>query len=295
MLSLCIVDPSIRNLGNDLTYVFGLSPWASTSKIYDIYTNWTALDFEKRYESTYGESPTYLSAASFASGEVLIASIENSNSFDNLDIQNQILNNFFPTIYGNISFDQNGQSKNDMFVVQVIPTTKEIELVLPNSYADITPYYPVPTWAKRQCEIDTNYCSNHGTCSPAGKCICDYGYYGYDNVNSCDTYCIGTFDPITGGCAKFTTYYVGILADYQFHEHNEYIAHIQLATLMINNKTDGWFDDILNVHIILNVSDGGCDSTTAQHSIKKLNNWAISLNNGNSLDGLIGSYCSSAR
>ena len=294
MLSLCIVDPSIKSLGEDLAYVFGLSPWAPTSKIYDTYTKWTALDFESRYESTYNEKSTYLSAASFASGEVLVASMEKANSLDHLDIKKQILKNYYPTIYGNISFNQYGQSKNDMFVVQVVPTTKEIELVLPQSYSDTHPFYPAPTWSKRQCDLDTNYCSNHGTCSSAGKCVCDYGYYGYNNVYSCDTYCIGTFDPITGGCAKFTTYYVGALVDYQIPESTEYIAHIKLATEMVNNKTDGWFDDILNVHLILNVSNGGCDATIAQQSAKVLNNWAISISN-HALDGMIGSYCSSAR
>lgn len=294
MLSLCIINPSLLDLGEDLSYVFALAPWASTSKIYDQYTNWTAVEFETRYETTFGSTPTYLSAASFASGEILLASIEATNTINSSVLQQHILNSFYPTLYGNISFNSIGQSSNDMFVVQVMPGTHHPEIVLPDSYADISPYFPVPSWSKRKCQIDTNYCSSHGTCSSAGVCICDYGYYGFENVNSCDTYCVGTFDPETGGCAKFTTYYVGVILDYQFPEFSEYLAHIALAAEMINNKTDGWFDDILNVHLILNASDSACDSGVASEASKKLNHWANVVNN-NPMDGMIGGYCSSAR
>lgn len=295
MLSLCIINPSLLALGDDLSYVFALAPWASTSKIYDQYTSWTAADFERRYQETFGSDPTYMSAASFANGEILLSSLESTFSFDHKILQNNILGSHFPTLYGNISFNSLGQSKNDMFVVQVMPSSHQIEIVLPESYADVSPYFPVPTWSKRRCEIETNYCSSHGTCTSSGVCECDYGYYGFENINSCDTYCVGTFDPETGGCAKFTTYYVGVILDYQFPEHSEYLAHISLATEMVNNKTDGWFDDILNVHLILNTSDTACDYTIAGEASEKLNLWAKSVNNNNALDGMIGGYCSSAR
>lgn len=294
MLSLCIINPSLQ-LGDDLAYVFALSPWASTSKIYDQYTTWTAADFETRYQSTFSDNPTYISAAAFASGEILLSSIESTHSFDHKILQDHILSSHFPTLYGNISFNSIGQSKNDMFVVQIMPNSLQIEIVLPELYADIQPYFPVPTWAKRQCEIETNYCSSHGTCSSSGVCECDYGYYGYENINSCDTYCVGTFDPVTGGCAKFTTYYVGVILDYQFPEYSEYLAHVVLAAEMINNKTDGWFDDILNVHLVLNANDTACDYTIAGKASQNLNNWAMSVNKDNALDGMIGGYCSSAR
>jgi hypothetical protein len=301
MLSLCIINPSLLDLGDDLSYIFALSPWASTSKIYDQYTNWTAKEFETKYFETFGSSPTYLSAASFASGEILLSSIETMNTMNTASssslLQQILLNSSssYPTLYGNISFNSIGQSKNEMFVIQIMPTTQHVEIILPSSYADILPYYPVPTWSQRQCEMNTNYCSSHGTCSSTGECICDYGYYGYENINSCDTYCVGTFDLVTGGCAKFTTYYVGVILDYQFQEYSEYLAHITLAAEMVNNKTDGWFDEILNVHLILNVSDTACDYQVALQASDKLNQWAYSMNNNLPLDGMIGGYCSSAR
>jgi hypothetical protein len=296
MLSLCIINPSLFDLGEDLAYVFALAPWAPTSKIVDQYTNWTANDFETRYLRSYGSIPTYLSAASFASGEILLSSLESINSFDHTLLHQHLLHTSFSTLYGNISFNTIGQSANDMFVIQVTPNSQQnIEIVLPTSLAEVPGYYPVPTWLQRQCQVTTNYCSSHGTCTPTGTCQCDYGYYGFNNLLSCDTYCVGTFDSETGACAKFTTFYVGIILDYQFPEYLEYVSHVRLAAEMINNKSDGWFDDIVNVNLILNMSDSGCDYEIAHDAAMKLNQWAMKMNNNNALDGMIGGYCSSAR
>jgi hypothetical protein len=298
MLSLCIINPSLFELKEDLAYIFALAPWASTSKIFDQYTNWTANDFETYYSRSYGYAPTYLSAASFASGEILMAAIESTNSLDHSLLQQHLLHSssFFLTLYGNISFNSIGQSASDMFVVQVMPNSQQnIEIVLPLSLAEVPVSYPVPTWLQRECQVSTDYCSSHGTCTSTGTCQCDYGYYGFTNLLSCDTYCVGTFDPETGACAKFTTYYVGVIVDYQFPEYLEYLSHIRLAAEMINNKSDGWFDEVVNVHLILNVSDSGCDYEIAQQAAYKLNNWAKDRNSNDALDGMIGGYCSSAR
>jgi hypothetical protein len=282
-------------VGQDAAYSFSLTPWAPTPAIKCKYTNWTAQEFSNRYETTYGIVPTFLAAAAFAGGIVLGAGIEKAGTINSSVVEPIIKNGYFETVYGNVSFDESGQSVTELMVVQMQPDSLKYELVRPVAYAVVEEVFPVPSWAERQCTTDTSSCDDHGSCDSSGKCTCDYGYYGFENPDSCDTYCTGTFHSDTGACTRSTTYYIGMLTDYQFPEYKEYIAHSNLAVELINNKTDGWFDDVTaDITLVINVNNSKCTTEGGYAAAVGLNDWALEKSE-HTLAGMIGGYCSAAR
>lgn len=150
--------------------------------------------------------------------------------------------------------------------------------------------YPVPTWAQRDCTEDTSSCSSHGRCNSTGFCVCDPGYYG---SGSCESYCDG--DIVGNKCLADTILYIGGMVAYQYAEAEEYKANMRLAVELINNKTDGWFDDSTSqVHFIMQLNNSACDSTQAVLCLDSQNDWSY-RHQGVPLDGLIGAECSAGR
>jgi hypothetical protein len=150
--------------------------------------------------------------------------------------------------------------------------------------------YPVPTWAQRDCTEETNSCSSHGQCNSTGFCVCDPGYYG---SGSCENYCDG--DIVANTCRANTILYIGGMVAYQYAEAEEYKANMRLAVELINNKTDGWFDNSTSqVHFIMQLNNSGCDSTQAVICLDSQNDWSYQ-HQGVPLDGLIGAECSAGR
>lgn len=225
--------------GDDAAYVFGVTPWAPTPSIRCDYTGWTATEFSEKYVDTYGVPPSYHAAAAFAGGVVLGAAMEATGTTNSSVVRDAIRAGQYQTIYGNVSFSEVGQSLSEMMLVQMQPESLQFAIVWPMKYAVTEAVYPVPTWAQRDCASATSDCDGHGECDASGKCVCDFGYYGFDNLESCDTYCVGTFHPDTGACTRATTYYIGMLTDEQFPDMEEYRAQARLAVDMVNNKTDG--------------------------------------------------------
>jgi hypothetical protein len=72
-------------------------------------------------------------------------------------------------------------------------------------------------------------------------CECDPSYYGLTDPSSCDTYCNG--EVVGGACRGNVVLYIGGMVAYQYAEGPEYAANMRLAVELINNKTDGWFDN----------------------------------------------------
>jgi hypothetical protein len=150
--------------------------------------------------------------------------------------------------------------------------------------------YPVPTWAERDCTEETNSCSSHGACNSTGYCVCDPGYYG---SGSCELYCDG--DIVANTCRPNTILYIGGMVAYDNDEAEEYKANMRLAVELINNKTDGWFDDSTSqIYLIMQLNNSGCDSTQAMMCLDYQNDWSIE-HQGVTLDGLIGAECSAGR
>lgn len=150
--------------------------------------------------------------------------------------------------------------------------------------------YPAPTWAERDCTDRTDSCSSHGHCNSTGSCICDAGYSGSE---TCDLYCDGEI--VANQCRANKILYIGGMVAYQYAEAEEYKANMRLAVDLINNKTDGWFDNATaQVHFILQLNNSGCDSAQAVMCLDDQNDWSLH-HQGVVLDGLIGAECSAGR
>jgi hypothetical protein len=201
------------------------------------------MQFSDKFKEAYGYTPTYNAANTFSAGEILMDAIEKSQSLDPMVLANTLRKSHFETIYTNVSFNSNNQIIVDLLIVQ-----SQYDL----SYTTVFPkytqaIYPMPTWKMKQCEIDTNDCSGRGRCSSDGKCICDDQYYGKVNVESCDTYCDGerAYDPgrKVHFCKSKTTFHIGAVTIADKAQEPEYRAVLRLAVDLINNKTDGYFDN----------------------------------------------------
>eukprot|EP00602_Paraphysomonas_sp_CaronLab_P005348 CAMPEP_0185017998 /NCGR_PEP_ID=MMETSP1103-20130426/842_1 /TAXON_ID=36769 /ORGANISM="Paraphysomonas bandaiensis, Strain Caron Lab Isolate" /LENGTH=1593 /DNA_ID=CAMNT_0027547641 /DNA_START=63 /DNA_END=4844 /DNA_ORIENTATION=- len=285
-------------LGDSASYLFALTPWAPTDDIRGTFTGWTAQDFSDRYSAIYNTVPPYQAASTFAAGIVLVDAIETTQS-----LQEEILLQYlqskrqYETFYANFSFDSHHQAMFDVLLSQVQPintngtTEQDVVLVLPAAVSDAPPIYPAPTWSQRACNRDTNYCSSHGQCDTSGECICDNNYYGAANPSSCDTYCDGQI--VDGACRSSMVYYIGGMVAYQYSEASEYKSSMRLAVDLINNKTDGWFDnDTAQVTLVLQLNNSACSANTAYLALQNQNQWAQGIT-GRNLDGLIGAECSS--
>ena len=149
--------------------------------------------------------------------------------------------------------------------------------------------YPVPTWTQRDCTESFDSCSSHGQCNSTGFCVCDPGFYGL----GCEDFCDGEI--VDNKCRANTVLYIGGMVAYQYSEAEEYKANMRLAVELINNKTDGWFDNSTSqIHFIMQLNNSGCDGPQAVQCLDSQNDWSFH-HQGAPLDGLIGAECSAGR
>ena len=71
----------------------------------------------------YNSDPSYQTAGAFAMGVVLMAAIELSQSLDPSILAQTLQNNFFPTIYGNVTFGPNRLGTSLYLMGQVSSST----------------------------------------------------------------------------------------------------------------------------------------------------------------------------
>jgi hypothetical protein len=269
--------------------------WEKSVQLMDKYTGWTPMEFTEIFKDAYGYSPTYHAANAFSSGEILMAAIEKSQSLEPLVLAETLRKSYFETIYANVSFDGNNQITADLLIVQSL-YDKSYTTVFPKFTEAI---YPMPTWKMKQCEIDTNDCSGHGRCSTDGQCICDDQYYGKINVASCETYCNGERAYDSGRklhfCKSKTTLNIGAVTIAESFEEAELRAVLQLAVDLINNKTDGYFDNT-TAQVFFEVAEDRweCLGEVGFASFEALD-LRVQNTTGFGLSALIGPDCSLAR
>jgi hypothetical protein len=220
-----------------------VTAWEKSVQLVDRYTGWTPMQFNDKFYEAYGDYPSYHAVNAFSGGEILMDAIEKSQSLDPMALADTLRKSYFETIYANVSFDSNNQMIGKMLIVQALN-----DLTYTTVYPKYTEaIYPMPTWETKQCEINTNDCSGHGRCSSDGQCMCDDQYYGKLNFESCDTYCDGerAYDPgrRVHFCKNATTFHIGAVTIADAAEEPEYRSVLRLAADLINNKTDGYFDN----------------------------------------------------
>lgn len=99
------------------------------------------------------------------------------------EISSILSQNIFSTLYGNIRFDENGQSKTPSLLLQYQfdEKTKEYPIeIISGEYKTADYMYPMPTWKSRDC-VSNGLCSD---CDDLGQCICTYSV-GFGENASC--------------------------------------------------------------------------------------------------------------
>lgn len=150
----------------------------------------------------------------------------------------------------------------------------------------------MPPWPQRTCRIDTNNCDGHGACNAEGKCVCETSYYNATKSGSCKDFCAGEIDE--GLCLTPQHFYIGVQTTKSVNDKDEVLSMIRLTISLINNKTDGFFDDeTKHVYLHAQFNDSGCNTSIARNAVEWQNSWAARQKHA--LDGVIGDHCTDAR
>ena len=98
-------------------------------------------NFSSIYKSIYGVYPETHAAIAYACGQVLQQAIVGSGSFNSTAVRNYIVSHTFNTIYGPISFKQNGSPQHPADILAQWQNEK-MQFVYPPSGANATAVYP---------------------------------------------------------------------------------------------------------------------------------------------------------
>jgi len=163
-------------VGRDAEYMMGVTTWDQSMRISDDITGWTAATFTSEFSKFVGKVPTYHAASAASALSVLVQSIEMAGSnWANEEVVAKVISeNMFPTVYGNISFDTNGQSDAPTFLLQY-----NVGMNLQTIYSTSAIVYPMPTWLQRDCRYAASCEGSEipkkekvGVCNEEGICQC---------------------------------------------------------------------------------------------------------------------------
>jgi hypothetical protein len=171
VFTVCIgMDSFVDTVGaTDAMFMTDISPWdPSLSAQVDV-VGWTAMEeFADLFYANTQRASTYHSASAAASVGALVQAIERSNGFDSDAIATVLANEEFTTLYGNLSFDANGQSKApSLFLQYDINTTVVTFYPLDASFGTLV--YPMSTWLHRDCMFKST-CETGSVSTVIGKC-----------------------------------------------------------------------------------------------------------------------------
>lgn len=259
-------------------------------------TGYTPSHLNNLFKQYSGSEAGVLGAHAFAGGEIIQAAIEfqvklnASLATDPVTLSGVISNGTWSTVLSrtNITFAANHIADYALSITQY---TYDMESLFVSDDSELV--YPMPSWASRECERETDGCAGHGKCVDA-TCECEDHYYGSVDTKSCDTMCFGEI--VAGVCRSDHTYFVGVLLDFSSSEFVELEAHLRLAVNLVNNKTDGFLDDKLQqITIKLRVNDSACNADTSRLMLLDQEHWVYNATNGTQeLDGVVGAYCSAS-
>jgi branched-chain amino acid transport system substrate-binding protein len=133
-----------KALGKDADYVYGVASW-STQMNFTGYIFKNTATFVKDFKKKFGYDPDYHNASAIADIAVYKDAIERAGSLDREKVRNAIAATNLSTIYGKVTFMDNGQINGTSVVLQIL--NGEVVQVFPN--AAHAAVYPVPAWNKR--------------------------------------------------------------------------------------------------------------------------------------------------
>ena len=176
---------------SDLPYMMGVSAWhKSLPDIADSATGWTPAEFATVFEQVAFRTPAYQYVSQSVAISVLVQAIERAaasatqkeNSTEIIDdtllfraaVQHELATGQFTTVYGNISFDENGQSEKPFLLLQY-DENRRVHVIGPEEHMGSPEFqivYPMSTWAERDCEAVSDCKETGGICEADGTCTC---------------------------------------------------------------------------------------------------------------------------
>jgi branched-chain amino acid transport system substrate-binding protein len=134
-----------KALGTDANYAFGMTPWLPDKSLKDDWFG-TAEAFAKEYQQRFKYAPDYHAASAVACVETFAKAIAAAGTLDPKKVRDELAKVDFPSLYGHIKFQPNGQISLPQTVIQI-----QDGKVVPIFSEDILakPLYPMPAWAKR--------------------------------------------------------------------------------------------------------------------------------------------------
>jgi len=134
-------------IGNAANYILGPTQWEATMSWEDEYFG-TPADFAARYESLWGEPPTYQAAESTATALALHLAIEQAGSLDMDAVRQALFDLDEVTFYGPINFDETGKNvAKPMGTIQIQDGV--INVVAPSEAAVTDLQFPMPPWEEK--------------------------------------------------------------------------------------------------------------------------------------------------
>jgi branched-chain amino acid transport system substrate-binding protein len=134
-----------KALGKDADYIYGVASWSPQMKFEGaIFKN--NAEFVKSFEAKFGYDPDYHAASAIADIATFKDAIERAGSLDREKVRDAIAATDLQTIYGKVTFAENGQIKGTSVVLQNL--NGEIFQVYP-SLGGAKAVYPIPPWDKR--------------------------------------------------------------------------------------------------------------------------------------------------
>ncbi len=186
VFTICVGQENFVNeAGGDTAYIMGVTPWHSSLQVEDKVTGWSASEFASRYRKACREEDTanvpYQAAMAASLISMLYQTIEGANGFsgNGPQLADYVSKHSFPTMGGNLAFDNNGQLKVPSLTVQY-DTNGGVQTVYPPELSSGPMLYPMPTWDHRDC-INLSGCEGENgnltfvtgnTCDDTGACVC---------------------------------------------------------------------------------------------------------------------------
>lgn len=135
-----------RALGKDASYAFGMTAWLPSPTLKDRWFG-DAQQFAKEYKARFGYDPDYHAASGVADVEALVHAMESAGSFKPAAVRDALAKIHFDSLYGPISFGENGQIDLPQIVIQV-QGDKLPEIYGIKGFVE-QPKYPMPAWNAR--------------------------------------------------------------------------------------------------------------------------------------------------
>lgn len=159
----------------------GVASWdRALPPIPDGASGWTPYQFDVEFSKAALQRPAYQHTSQSAAISVLVQAMERVRGAVTIDdheftekVREKLASNSFATVYGNISFDENGQSAAPSLLLQY-DANGTLHVLLPNdlAFTGFDMEYPMPSWQARDCTFLSQCLAMNGTCTPDGLCQC---------------------------------------------------------------------------------------------------------------------------